>query len=129
MKDGRKYSEDFKRKAVARMINGEPVTDIIKDLKVAGSQLYKWRQQMGQAGVEPRDKNGELIRKGPKQAPAPQIIGNGVNGGDHGAAKEAIYYLRHAEQELTKELATGKVKRLPKSSLYSLLALQALSGE
>jgi transposase-like protein len=35
-------SKDFKRKAVARYLNGEAPSSITKDLKISSSMLYKW---------------------------------------------------------------------------------------
>ena len=40
---------------------------------------------------------------------------------------DAIIYLRNAEREINREMRAGKIKKLPKSSLLTLLALSALT--
>lgn len=44
-KQRRSYDEDFKRAAVMRIINGEAVVDVGRDLKVGPSNLHMWKNQ------------------------------------------------------------------------------------
>lgn len=52
---------DFKRAAVQRMLAGEPVSRLSRELKVKRSLLYRWReayQKEGAAGLRPIGRPG-----------------------------------------------------------------------
>lgn len=55
-KTGTKYTDEFKRAAVARLVNERPV-DIVKDLGIAKSLLRGWKAKFSQP------KGGEPLRK------------------------------------------------------------------
>ena len=42
----KKHTDEFKQAAVQRMLDGEPVREIAKDLKIVNSLLYTWRNKM-----------------------------------------------------------------------------------
>lgn len=46
----KQYSASFKRKAVARVLGGEPVSQVAKDLGVWRSMLDTWRRRQGGRG-------------------------------------------------------------------------------
>jgi len=99
------YTLDFKRRAVARLTNGEKPTEVAAKLKIADSMLYNWRKKLQLSEF--------------KQKKPPQSTGD---------VKSAIVYLNHAKEEMTNELKTGKLKKLSKSNLYALLALDSLEN-
>lgn len=46
-----------------------------------------------------------------------------------GGQREAIIFLKHAEREISREIRTGKRKKLGRSALLTLLALDVLQGD
>jgi hypothetical protein len=73
------------------------------------AQRAHWREQ----ARKQRDK--KLAREG--KGPADRS----------GAHKDAVIYLRHAEQAMTKALRAGAIKRLDRAHLLALLALESLT--
>jgi len=59
-----------------------------------------------------------------KAAPKPHRAERDINGARH----DAIIYLKHAEEAIHADIKAGKVKRLGKAALLTLLALSALQG-
>ena len=57
----RKHTAEFKQAAVQRMLDGEPSGKIAKDLKIAHSLLYAWRNKM----------EAKRLSKGKKANPTP----------------------------------------------------------
>jgi transposase-like protein len=100
----KQYSLDFKRKALARVANGESQEAVAQDLKLSTtSLLYKWKQRIG--------KEKAVMTADSRE-------------------KDAIVYLKHARVAMTEELRKGSVRELSKSNLLSLLALETLlNGE
>jgi transposase-like protein len=39
-----KYDEEFKRQAVQKIIDGQPVRSVSRELGVSESQIHKWRR-------------------------------------------------------------------------------------
>jgi transposase len=54
----RKYDEEFKREAVKKILDGQSVASLSRELGVAESLLHKWKQQVV---AESSDAEQELI--------------------------------------------------------------------
>jgi len=54
----RKYDEEFKREAVKKILDGQSVASVSRELGVAESLLHKWKQQVV---AESSDAEQELI--------------------------------------------------------------------
>lgn len=96
----RNFTEGFKLKVVRRIEEGEPVRAIAKELDVGNSLLYTWKSKLGSAKAKT----------------------NGAAPADN-RHKDAIVYLRHARDTM------GSVKKLNRSQLLTLLALDVLEGK
>lgn len=51
------------------------------------------------------------------------------NGSAKPASRDAIIYLRHAQDAMTASLKAGRIKRFDQAHLLALLALSALQGQ
>ena len=103
----KKYSDEFKQKWVDEMgKRSTQIPQIAKEAGVPATILYRWRKEAG----------GGYIKSYKKPA-------------DKSTTHDAIIYLRYARDAMNKELREGKIKKLSKSNLLSLLALDVLSGE
>lgn len=61
MRKRRKFTEEFKRQAVAMIVDqGLSVTDVSRDLDVGVSLLRKWKQQVEAEGEQAFPGNGKL---------------------------------------------------------------------
>ena len=49
---GRRFSAEFKAKAVRRMLAGEPVARLSRELKVKRTLLYRWRDAYRKEGID-----------------------------------------------------------------------------
>lgn len=47
----------------------------------------------------------------------------------NGTTHDAIIYLKHAERAINRDLRSGRIKKLGRAHLLTLLALGALQGE
>jgi len=105
MKKRKTYTEKFKRLAVARMKKESPQV-IADNLKIPNSALYKWRQQLGL--------EKQKLDKGRRSGNTP--------------LHDAIIFLRKARDAMHDDLKAGKIRRLDRAHLLTLLALQSLAG-
>jgi hypothetical protein len=76
------------------------------------AQRAAWREQ----------KRAWVAKAKAKREAAPTA--HRVNGAQH----DAIVYLRHAEAAINADIRSGRVKKLGKAALLTLLALSALQG-
>ena len=105
----KQYTDEFKRKAVARL-GKESAETICKELKISSnSMLYHWRDKF---------KGGKKTKtfKGVK-------VEHEVN------VKDAIICLSQARSMMYEELHQGKIKKLSSINRRVLDALDALTGE
>jgi transposase len=66
----RQYDADFKKSAVALVLNGQSVPQVSQSLGIGESLLYKWRAEMsvGQTEVkQPLKEENEWLRKEVRQ--------------------------------------------------------------
>ena len=93
------YDEAFKSKILQRLEKGETVPALAEEHKLNQSMIYSWRKA--------------------RHTPEKPVLNT----------RDAIIYLQHAQTAMNNELKQGKVKKLTKSNLLALLALQSLLGE
>jgi transposase-like protein len=112
VKKNKKYTDDFKRRAVARMANGVKATVICKDMKITSGQLYTWRAKFA-ASV----KGGGMVK------PHKAVNGNGL-----GAMKEVHVILLEARRAAVR--AVAKEPERFDDPVYGLVtaALRRLEG-
>lgn len=48
----RKYDDDYKREAVKKIHDGQPVASVARELGVAESLLHKWKRHAGEASSD-----------------------------------------------------------------------------
>jgi transposase-like protein len=74
-KKRRKFTDEFKVKAVARMQGGrQSVVDLAEDLGIHWSLLYKWRDALEEAAVQSRERELEEELKRVKLALAQKTL-------------------------------------------------------
>ena len=65
----RKHTAEFKQAAVQRMLDGEPVRKIAKELKIVPSLIYQWRNKA----------EAKRLSKGKKPNPTPATPTSSLN--------------------------------------------------
>jgi transposase len=78
MKSRRKFSREFKQTAIRQMAGGKSAAEVARALEVHPSDLYRWRRELDELGVEAfagagrkrpdEDRVSELERKVGRQA-------------------------------------------------------------
>ena len=111
--DGRaRYSEEFKRAAVARILAGEKANAVGKDLGVSAMSLRQWKKKFGAGAGAPAAGSAAPKRRGrpPKRLGRPPKAGGAPKPRSSGIAGELEAKLREIEglkaeiQELARQL-------------------------
>ena len=63
-KNRRRFSQDFKERAVALVKNGSPAPEVARDLEIDTSLIYKWRRDLNAPDEvkEQKEQDKELAR-------------------------------------------------------------------
>jgi transposase-like protein len=100
----KKRTDEFKRKMVERMIAGEKVKDLAKEIGAVESLFYTWKKKYG----------GKPEKKEQKEKPS--------NVDMSGRIKDVTIYLRHAVAEMEKKkVKRGRYHVLVELALYTLV--------
>lgn len=100
------YSLDFKRRAVARLSNGQNAKDIAKKLKIMPSMLYAWRKKLAKL------EKTKVV----KAAKVP-------------SAHDAIVYLRHARDAAVVQVTQDPTRFDDPVYQLAMMALRTLEGK
>lgn len=104
-----------------RKFTEEQKKAVLQDYKTLGSRATMAKYKLSSSVIHGwRKKAGELSTQ-KKVAPAQSSATSDV--------KSAIVYLSHARNEINSALRKGVIRNMDKAHLYTLLALQALTGE
>lgn len=104
-----RYSEELKRSAVARVMNGEKARDVAALLHASRASVDGWVRAS-------RATTGAPIATKAAQGHADTVV------------RDAVLYLRHASAAIMRQVNSGKVKKLDDAQLLTLLALNVLEG-
>jgi len=117
------YSQDFKRRVVARVQAGEAIPTIAREIEVGDAMIRRWAKTV-ETGAPDRHGYGKANSGHPKpQVNASPPLGDGA----WSNVMDAFLYLRNAEKELERMQRTGEVRKLDDAHLLMMLALRALS--
>lgn len=103
----RKFDLDFKRKAVARVTNGESAKTVTDELGIAPSMLYNWRRKFTKA----QKKEKRAAKKKPNKL------------------ANAIILLHHARDAAVKEVAENPDRFDDPVYGLAMMALRTLEGK
>lgn len=59
----RKYEDEFKREAVRKILDGQSVASVARELGVSTAQLHAWKKQKLEVATDTERENRELKRK------------------------------------------------------------------
>jgi transposase-like protein len=59
----RKYDDEFKREAVRKVLDGQSVASVARELGVSTAQLHTWKKQKLEVATDTERENLELKRK------------------------------------------------------------------
>ena|SRR5437868_2696913 len=68
-KTGNRYDFDFKVEALRRMMNGENVTELARELGIRRTRIYAWREAVRTGGVEALRRGGLAWRGAEPELP------------------------------------------------------------
>lgn len=114
----RRYTDEFKRAAVARVHGGESAEAVRKELGVSSSGMYYWVHSKKLKGAK---------ASAPGVAPA----GKGATAGNLAASaalRDAITYLKHVKTDMYALLQSGSIKEFEEYHLNTLAALRRLQS-
>lgn len=104
MKARKKYSEQQRAAAVAKVKAGASVREVAKELGCVTSMVYKWSKAARESSGGKARANGHAT---------PQVV----------AVRDAIVWLKRSRAEIEK-----RGLKLDRDRLYAMLALDALEG-
>ena len=59
----RKYEDEFKREAVRKILDGQSVASVARELGVSTAQLHAWKKQKLEVATDTERENLELKRR------------------------------------------------------------------
>ena len=59
----RKYDDDFRREAVRKVLDGQSVASVARELGVSTAQLHAWKKQKLEVATDVERENLELKRR------------------------------------------------------------------
>jgi transposase-like protein len=59
----RKYDDDFRREAVSKVLDGQSVASVARELGVSTTQLHAWKKQKLEVATDKERENLELKRR------------------------------------------------------------------
>ena len=59
----RKYDDDFRREAVRKILDGQSVASVARELGVSTAQLHPWKKQKLEVATDKERENLELKRR------------------------------------------------------------------
>ena len=59
----RKYDDEFRREAVKKILDGQPVASVARELGVSTAQLHAWKKQKLEVASDVERENLELKRR------------------------------------------------------------------
>ena len=59
----RKYDDEFKREAVRKVLDGQSVASVARELGVSTAQLHAWKKQKLEVATDTERENLELKRR------------------------------------------------------------------
>src|SRR5258708_23825285 len=89
---GQRYDFDFKVEALRRMMNGENVTELARELGLRRTRIYAWREVVRVGGVEGLRRGGLAWQGGepaPPEQPADLAVGPPAGRADAGTLRQA----------------------------------------
>lgn len=109
MKKPKRFTLEFKKKAVERLISGEKHLPLCKKIGINPSTIYYWKKQLADPPTSGRGKHPEASKA-------------------NGHARDAIIYLRHARTAMIRQVVEEKDKLENPVYMFALMALNALEG-
>jgi transposase-like protein len=122
-----KFSKEFKLAILARVAQGERITDVANEIGTSVSGIDYWRRTIG----------GKMPRAYLKRAEGTKAVANALGvpfdatGGKiipiPVTVRDAISFLRHAKDEATGMLQRGVIKEFDQAHLLAMMALNSLT--